>query len=67
MIISLQEADFFLSTAIVTPSRFKYVDFPASWYSGPFSLIVPYPKETLNLTALFKPFSYEARKFHDKT
>ena len=48
-----------LAVAIGTPSRFKQVDLSANWYQGPFATLVPYPKEKLNVTAPFKPLSYE--------
>ena len=54
-----KEADYFLSTTIATSSRVKKVDFPSSWAYAPFSTLLPYPRETLDMAASFKPLSYE--------
>lgn len=48
-----------LSTTVATLARFQYVDYPTSYYEGPFSCIVPYPKEKLNLLASLKPLSHQ--------
>ena len=48
-----------LSNTIGTSTRLKYVDYPAPWTIGLFYVLIPYPKETLNIAAWFKPLSYE--------
>ena len=50
-----------LSTAIATLSRVKKVDFPASWSFGIFSTLLPYPRESFDLVASFKPLSYQVK------
>ena len=47
-----------MSTTIGTPTRYHNADFTASWFYGPFSTLQPYPREILNLTALFKVLSF---------
>ena len=54
-----KEADFYLSSSLATISRIPKVDFPAAWSYWPASALLPYPKETFNLTASFEPLSYE--------
>ena len=54
-----KEADLHLGVTLATPSRFQIADFPSYWYQGPFSTLIPYPIETFNLAASFKPLSYK--------
>lgn len=54
-----QEADYFLSTSFPSAQRFKFVDYPISWYEGPLGCILPYPKENINIEASLKPFSFQ--------
>ena len=50
-----------MSTTIGTPTRYRNADFTASWFYGPFSTLLPYPRETFNLAASFEPLSYKVR------
>ena len=48
-----------MATSLATSYRLLKVDYPAAWYYGPFSTLLPYPKESINLAASFEPFSFE--------
>ena len=51
-----------MASAVVNPFRFAKVDFPAAWAYWPISTLLPYPKETIDLAACFKPLTYEVKK-----
>ena len=53
-----------MSSSLATSYRFPKVDYPAAWHYGPFGTLLPYPKETINLAASFKPLSYGVPKIH---
>lgn len=59
VLFDVKEADFTLSTIVPLSYRYQLVDFPACWYNSPFVTLVPYPKEKVNLSASFKPLSYQ--------
>ena len=54
-----KEADYSLSASYATPTHFQQADFPVNWWYGPFSTLIPYPKDTTNFLASFKPLSYQ--------
>lgn len=51
-----------MSNSVGTNARFKNADYPANWFHGPFGCIVPYPRETLDLTSSLRPLSNQAPK-----
>ena len=55
----LKEADCVLHAIVANPSRLQRMDFPSNWYDGPFGGVIPYPKETVNITAALEPLSYQ--------
>lgn len=57
-----KEVDYLLSNSVGTNARFKNADYPANWFHGPFGCIVPYPRETLDLTSSLRPLSNQAPK-----
>ena len=60
-LICKKEADYLLSTSVATSDRLQKVDYPTSWAFQPFSTLLPYPRETFDLAASFKPLSYEVK------
>lgn len=48
-----------MTTSLATAYRLPKVDYPAAWAYIGLSTLLPYPKETTDLAASFKPFSYE--------
>ena len=62
IIYLLKETDYYLASASGNPSRFAKVDFPAACAYWPISTLLPYPKETIDLAACFKPLKFEVNK-----
>ena len=60
-VFNVKEADYLLTAIVGLSYRYKMVDFPASGYSSPFGTLVPYPKQNVNLSSIFKPLSYQVR------
>ena len=56
---SIKEADFYLSSVLINRVNLPKIDYSAAWAYWPFSTLLPYPKERLNLAASLEPFSYE--------
>lgn len=54
-----KDADYLLAAVLPTVSRLKLLDFPSSWYEGPYHCMVPYPIKKLNTTALIQPLVLE--------
>ena len=50
-----------MSTTIANPIRIRKADFSVAWIFGPYSTLLPYPKEAVNFAATFEPLSYEVR------
>ena len=48
-----------VGAVIATLSRFKNADFPSSWISNPFSILIPIPKSSTTIGALIEPMSTE--------
>ena len=55
----LKEADYALCATLQTVLRAQKVDFSASFTSTQFGIIVPYPKDNVNVAASVKPFSFK--------
>ena len=62
-----QEADLMLGANVPLPSRYKYVDYPASWVEGPFSILIPIPKSSVNAAAFVHPFTQNVSDFKSGT
>lgn len=54
-----KEADYYMSTSLATAYRLPKVDYPAAWTYWPFGILLPYPKESINLAASLEPLPYE--------
>ena len=48
---------------IGTPSRFAKVDLPASWLQVSFGILLPFPKESTNISAVTKPLSLKVIQY----
>ena len=59
-----QEVDYVLSSAVPLPNRLKYVDYPTNWFNGPFSCLVPYPTNPVNISATIEPLNWQVIR-HD--
>ena len=56
----MQEADLLLTAMIGKPDDLKVLDYPTNWYTAPFGILIPYPKESHNhARAVIEPLTTE--------
>ena len=54
-----------MTSSLATAYRLLKVDYPAAWYYGLFSTLLPHPKESTDWTASFETLSYEVQPLID--
>ena len=47
----------FLGAVVATVGRFEDADLSSAWYSGSFSILIPFPNSSTNIGALIEPMS----------
>ena len=57
--LSLQRADMILGAIGITPSRYKYLNFPYPYVIGQLGFVIPMPKSKVHFDAVWKPFQQE--------
>lgn len=54
--MNVQQADLIISSVIMTPERFRYLDFPHPWMEEAAVLVIPAPDSSTNISSIWQPF-----------
>lgn len=51
-----KQCDLIIGSLVMTPDRFRYLDFPQPWMEEPAVLVIPAPIPTTNMGSIWQPF-----------